>query len=56
MVQALPGHVDWATPPAVVQLLVGAVEQQEAGGVIATVDGGQEQSSLTLEEKETFFG
>lgn len=46
---ALSGHVDWTTAPAVVQLLIGSIEQQESGGVIATVNGGQEQSGLSLE-------
>ena len=48
---ALSGHVDWTATPAVVQLLIGSIEQQEAGGVIATVEGGQEQGSLALVEK-----
>ena len=51
MVHALSGHVYWTTAPAVVQLLIGSVEQQEACGVIATVEGGQEQGSLALVEE-----
>lgn len=45
---ALSGHVDRSPPPSIVQLKVGAVKEEKSGGVIATVEGGEEERRLAL--------
>ena len=50
---ALSGHVDRLTSPSVVQLQVCAVEEEESGGVIATVEGREEEWRLALLETQS---
>lgn len=48
MTHAVPGHVDRTASSAIVQLEVGTVEEEESGCIIATMEGSEVESCLTL--------
>lgn len=48
VLHGLSGHIDGTAPSAVVQLWVGAVKKEKPGGVVATVEGGEEEGCLSL--------
>ena len=47
---ALSGNIQCPASSAIRQILICPVQEQEPGGVVATVKGGEEQSSLTLSD------
>lgn len=55
VVNALPGHVDRTASSAVVQLQVGAVEEEKPGRIVAAMEGGEEERRLALTEKQSFY-
>ena len=50
VMHALTGHVKGTTPPPVMKVYIGAVEQEQPGGVVAAMEGREEQRSLALRE------
>lgn len=50
MAHALSGHVDGTTSSPVMQLKVGAMKEEQSGRIIATMEGGEEERCLALQE------
>lgn len=51
VMHALSGHVDRTSSSPIVQLKVGTMKEEEPGCIIATMEGGEEESCLALPEK-----
>lgn len=51
VVRTLPRHVHRPPAPAIVQLWVGTVEEEEPGGVVAAGHGRKEERRLTLTDE-----